>query len=132
VAEAAGNHSHRPTAHTRPDRRRDLLIHALTPLPDARFDIVSEIENSLTAHSALLGNFRSWYEPSEVLAEHRRTFPRDFWTPGWAGRFAMRDIVYERLARAYRWRHLRDLTVKEHIKILGKSCSSPGANCPLN
>jgi len=68
-----------------------------------------------TARAMFLGDYRDWLADGDTTTG-RLHFPRDHWVPGWFGRIAMRDIIYDTLGRPYRWGRLEGASIRKHFE----------------
>ena len=68
-----------------------------------------------TARAMFLGDYRDWLADGDTTTG-RLHFPRDHWAPGWFGRIAMRDIIYDTLGRPYRWGRLEGASIRKHFE----------------
>jgi len=50
----------------------------------------------------------------DAHARHRFHFPERHWSPGWAGRYAMRDIIFNKMMSRYQLGLLEDASLQEH------------------
>jgi len=68
----------------------------------------------------------------EAYADHRIFFSQRYWSPGWAGRYAMRDIIFRRLTYRYQWGILDDVSLQEHYAELSRILHAARCDLPFD